>query len=128
MNTFTGTISKGKEVLDAPHRYAVHKATLEGQKIEIILRKRTKQRSNPQNNAYWGIAVKILSNHTGFSEEEIHEALKQKFASRVDPDTGLTIVESTAKMDTARFNKYYEDVQRWASEFLGCYIPDPGEF
>ena len=30
-------------------------------------------------------------------------------------------------MDTVRFNKYYEDIQRWAIEFLGCYIPDPNE-
>ena len=57
----------------------------------------------------------------------MHDALKEKFASRRDEKTGLLIVESTAKMDTVRFMKYYDDIQVWAAEFLDVYIPDPNE-
>lgn len=71
--------------------------------------------------------VEILCNHTGYDKETMHEALKAKFASRTDPDTGLLVIESTAKMDTKRFNQYYDDIQRWAAEFLDCYIPSPNE-
>jgi len=58
----------------------------------------------------------------------MHESLKAKFASRPDPATGLSIIESTTAMDTVRFMKYYRDIQRWAAEFLHIYIPDPGEY
>jgi hypothetical protein len=127
MTTFVGKVEKGKPVLDRPNKYLVKLASLEGKRVELVIRLQKSKRSNQQNAAYWGIVIEILSNHTGFSKDEIHEALKQKFASRVDPDTGLTIVESTTKMDTKRFIQYYEDIQRWAAEFLDCYIPNPNE-
>ena len=124
---FTGTVEKGKLILDKPNKYLVKLASLEGKKIELVIRKKKSQRSIQQNRAYFGIAVEILSNHTGFSKDEIHDALKQKFASRTDDKTGLTIVESTAKMTTIRFMEYYAGIQQWAAEFLNCFIPSPNE-
>lgn len=123
----TGSVINGKLTLDNPHRYLVHLSALNGKQIELVLRKQRKQRSIQQNAAYWGIVVEILSNHTGYDKETMHQALKSKFASRIDPKTGLRIIESTAKMGTERFNRYYAEIQQWASEFLGCYIPSPNE-
>ena len=124
---FQGKINKGKLILETPDRFRVHLSRYEGQQVEFSLRKKKSQRSSEQNRAYFGIAVEILCEHTGFSREEMHEALKQKFASRIDEKTGLTIVESTASMDTVRFMRYYDDIQKWAAEFLNVYIPSPGE-
>lgn len=123
----TGTVTQGKLKLDNPSRYLVALARLNGKLVELVVRRRRSQRSLNQNAAYWGIAVEILSEHTGYDKETMHEALKEKFASRRDEKTGLLIVESTAKMDTKRFNRYYEDIQRWAVEFLGVRIPSPNE-
>ena len=124
---FKGKVEKGKLVLNAPDRFMIYLAKFEGQEIEVQVRKKKSQRSIQQNRAYFGIAVEILCEKTGFSRDEMHDALRQKFASRVDDETGLTVIESTAKMDTVRFMKYYDDIQRWAAEFLNVYIPDPGE-
>jgi len=124
---FTGEIINGKLKLDNPNRYLVHLSSLNGKKIELVLRRRKSKRSLQQNKAYWGIAIEILKNHLGYDKDEMHHALKVKFASRTDPDTGLVIVESTTKMDTKRFGEYYADIQRWAAEFLNCYIPSPNE-
>ena len=125
---FYGTINKGKLILETPQKYLVHLSGLEGKRVELILRKRKSKRSNQQNKAYWGIAIEILCDKTGYTKDQMHFALKEKFASRIDPVTELRIVESTSKMDTVRFNKYYADIQQWATEFLnGCYIPDPNE-
>jgi len=124
---FQGKINKGRLILETPDRFRVHLSRYEGQQVEFSLRKKKSQRSSEQNRAYFGIAVEILCEHTGFSREEMHEALKQKFASRIDEKTGLTIVESTASMDTVRFMRYYDDIQKWAAEFLNVYIPSPGE-
>jgi len=35
--------------------------------------------------------------------------------------------KSVADMDNAQFFHFKEDIQRWAVEFLGVYIPDPNE-
>ena len=124
---FTGRIENGKLILDSPHRYLVRLSALNGKLVELVIRKRRSQRSLNQNAAYWGIVVEILSNHTGYDKDTMHEALKAKFASRTDEKTGLLVIESTAKMNTVRFNRYYSDIQQWAAEFLGCYIPSPNE-
>lgn len=124
---FQGKVEKGKLVLETQERFRVYLSKYEGMPIEVSVRKKKSQRSINQNAAYWGIAVEILCGHLGYDKDTLHDALRQKFASRVDPATGLTVVESTAKMDTVRFMKYYDDIQRWAAEFLNVYIPDPNE-
>jgi hypothetical protein len=125
--TFPGRIVKGRLILDSPSRFQVHVARYEGKPVEVVVRQKKSQRSLNQNAAYWGIAVEILCEHTGYDRETMHDCLRQKFASRIDPNTGLTIVESTASMDTKRFCEYYEAIQRWAAEFLGVQIPSPNE-
>ena len=124
---FHGRVEKGKLLLDSPDHFRVHLSRYEGQPVEVVLRRKKSQRSIQQNRAYFGIAVEILCERTGFTREEMHDALKVKFASRVDEKTGLTIVESTADMDTVRFCQYYKEIQRWAIEFLNVFIPDPNE-
>lgn len=125
---FSGIVKQGRLVLDQPQKFLVCLAGLEGRRVEVAVRRRHSQRSQNQNAAYWGILIEILSNHTGYDKDTMHEALKAKFASRIDPATGLSIIESTAAMDTVRFMKYYRDIQQWAAEFLHVYIPDPGEY
>ena len=127
MPIFQAKIENGKLILETPNRFRVHLAKYEGKPVEVVVRRKKSRRSLNQNAAYWGIMVEILSEHTGFTREEVHEALKQKFASRLDEKTGFTIIESTAKMDTFRFIKYYSDVQQWAAEFLNVFIPSPND-
>jgi len=125
---FAGTIEKGKLKLDNPHKYLVRIAALEGKKIELILRQQKSKRSLNQNAWYWGCIVEILSNHLGYDKDEMHFNLKVKFASSPDIERpGFFRTESTSKMDTKRFLRYCEDVQRWAAEFLQVYIPDPNQ-
>ena len=124
---FKGMVENGKLKLDNPFRYAVKLSLLNGKRIELVLRKEKKQRTNPQNAYYHAVIVKMLEERTGYSHDEMHEALKIQFASRPDPETGLVIVESTAKMTTVRFIEYCEEIQRWAIEFLALDIPGPNE-
>lgn len=124
---FTGSVKKGKLSLDHPDRFVVYLSGFEGKPVEVIVRKKKSVRSLQQDRAYFGIAIKQLCQKTGYTKEEMHEAMKVKFASRIDHNTGLIVVESTAKMSTTRFNEFYADIQKWAAEFLNLYIPDPGE-
>jgi hypothetical protein len=125
---FTGQISKGKLVLDNPSKYLVLLSSLEGKRIELVLRKKKSQRSLRVNAYYWGVIVEILSNHLGYDKDETHFNLKAKFAGIKDEEQpGFLRIQSTASMDAARFTRYCEDIKRWAAEFLGVYVPDANE-
>lgn len=123
----SGRVEKGKLILNNPNRYLVHLVRFEGKEVELVLRKKKSQRSLNQNAYYWKIIVEVIGQELGYDKDEVHQALKNKFASRYDEQTGLTIVESTAKMDTVRFIKYTDDIKRWAAEFLNIYLPDPNQ-
>jgi len=121
-----GKVAQGKIILDQPSRYLVQLSKLEGKRIELTLKKEKSQRSLDQNSAYWGIIIEILSAHLGYEREETHDALRTKFLSRVD-DKGLTIIRSTTSLSTVEFMDYYAQIQRWAAQFLNCYLPSPNE-
>lgn len=102
---------------------------------EIILsiELRSKKRSTPQNSYYWGVVIPLVQhaiNDLGneFSKEETHEFLKAKFNYKeVEITEGhyIDVPQSTTKLDTTGFNEYIEKVQRFGSEMLNIYIPDP---
>lgn len=124
---FTGHIEHGNLIFDRPDLFAIHKSGLEGKKVEVIVRKETHPRTLAMNSYYWGVIIPLIGDHLGYDKDEMHEALKVKFASQID-ENGLTRIESTAKMTVERFIEYTEAVKRWAAEFLNIYVPDPNEF
>lgn len=101
-----------------------------GQSIEIIIHRKKKHRSVQQNRYYW-MAVTMLSDHTGFTKDEMAAILKQKFlkTTKVNEDSGAVYeyVKSTTELTTTEFMDYVADIQRFASEEFDIFIPDPGE-
>lgn len=93
----------------------------------------TKGRSNNQNRYYRGVVVKIISEHTGFTPEEVHELLKYRFLrtyetlSTKNGDKEFERTKSTTELTTSAFEIFMSDVRMWASIELGLYIPDPNE-
>lgn len=92
-----------------------------------------KQRSGNQNRYYWGIVLKILSEHTGFTIDEIHEVLKVKFLrawKSLDTKNGYIeaeYIQSTADLGTGEFEDYLTKIREWASIELSCWVPEPNE-
>jgi len=95
---------------------------------ELAPPKRKPSRSVQANAYLWGVVYKMLGDELGYTPEEIHQAMKLKFRSRVCLSTGLTIVAST-RTDSPDFWRYVEDIRRWAATWPsgGIYIPDPNE-
>jgi len=89
------------------------------------LEKWKKKRSLPQNAYYWKIIVKMISDETGYTTEQTHGKLCQKFL--LVKEEGADWVRSTTSLTTAEFETYLEDVKRWASEFLNIVLPDPNQ-
>lgn len=94
-----------------------------------------KDRSNQQNRYYWGVVLKALGDHTGYTPDEIHEFLKQNFLHRnyirivTKKGTPLkaNIVRSTTDLTTTEFEDFMTKVRQWASLELSCWIPEPNE-
>jgi hypothetical protein len=99
---------------------------LNGQTVEVIIRKPKTKRSDLQNNYYWGVVLEILSKELGYDQDELHEILKYKFL-KIESTLGMEYIRSTTKLTTGEFEEYLEKIKRWAAEFLGINIPNPNE-
>ncbi|WP_457635823.1 hypothetical protein [Persephonella sp.] len=102
--------------------------TLKDGDYYLTISKVKKQRSLNQNNYYWGVVLKIISDYTGHTEEELHESLKIKFLPKKFDENGLLILGSTKKLSKAEFEEYLERIRVWASQVLELSIPLPNEF
>lgn len=73
----------------------------------------------------------MLSDHTGFTPEDMHEILKHKFLERhvvvqeKSRDDIIRIPKSTKILTTEEFKVYLEQIKEWASIDLGVVLPDP---
>lgn len=113
------------------HRDALRKALAKfaGQ-VVVIVRPVERFRSKAQNKYYWGVVIPAILKHPKFREwtdEQLHDGIKEKFLSRLDPGTGLMLVGSTANLSPSEFSTLKDEIQLWAAEALDLYVPDPNE-
>lgn len=97
----------------------------EGQDVRITISQRTKERSYKQNNLLWKI-YGYISDVSGDTSEDIHEACKQEFLGRRFISIGgkeVEIAKSTKTLTTAEFTKYLDRVIQLAVGFYGITLP-----
>jgi hypothetical protein len=128
---WVGNIKKGKlEILD---REAMAKAINfefgpSDCIVDIIIEKCSKKRSTQQNKYLWGVCYKLLSDHLGYTPEEIHEICKYKFL-RKHYDIGkehLEVGSTTKTLSTLEFEDYTENIRMFGAT-LSVNIPLPNE-
>jgi hypothetical protein len=122
---FRATVQNGKWLLFEPDKFRIHCSQFEGQEIGIIVEKFRKPRSNNQNAYYWGVVLSILAKQFGYSEDEMHEALKQLFLT--DKTQVIPKVRNTSSLNTLEMEDFLSRVRTWASLEHNCYIPLPNE-
>ncbi len=129
---FKAQARKGKIIYENPEMVRKHLIFNEGE-VEVIIRKPRSQRSINQNNYYWGVVLKLLSDHTGHSSDELHEIMKTMFNSKrveIETKSGLhykVIGQSTTRLSTVKMEDYLANIRQWASLELGVSIPEPNE-
>lgn len=98
---------------------------------KVDIKRDRKGRSNPQNRYYRGVVVKMISEETGYTPEEVHEILKTKFLSyeKVIEKTGevFTISRSTTELNTQEFEEFLEMCRMFAAQDIEIVIPLPNE-
>ena len=105
-----------------------------GKDYIVNVKKQRNNRSNMQNNYYWGCIVQPLSEELGYFPDEMHDTLKVKFASEWqsieinERQIGLQKVNSTANMNTKDFEIYADQIRIWALTELGIRLMLPNEY
>ena len=128
-----GTVINGKFRPYDKERFIAEFKSLEGKRIEVIVRPESRQRSNPQNKYYWGVVLKILSNETGYEPDELHLIFKDLFLkeyaeiNKEDKRIVIPYLKSTTELSTQEFEDYLTRIKRWAAIELNIYIPEPNE-
>lgn len=129
----TGCVRAGRlEIRNRKHFAAALKRMRDGEVLVTVSRKRA-TRSTQANRYYWGVVVELLSEHTGYTPDEVHELLKSRFIPKklavVDGNGEVkgefVIGGTTTSMNKLEFGEFCESIRRWAAEELGVVIPDP---
>ena len=133
--TAFGSVSEtGILALNNRKRLQTDLLKFKGCTVEITIKKKNK-RSTPQNSYYHGVVVAevrhgLLEIGYQMTADETHEFLKQKFNNiQIVNKEGIVIdvPKSTTELNTIEFSEYVERIARFASEYLGVYIPAPNE-
>lgn len=133
--TFRLTLSSGKGKMSSveKQRYLRYTSTLKDGVYLLSLRRYFKGRTNPQNAYMWAVVYGLISAHTGYEPEEVHDMCLATFSTNTveietkDGVMEMQTVKRSSAMTTMEFSDYLERVKRWASQELGLYIPDPNE-
>lgn len=103
--------------------------------LEIRVGRVRAVRSIQLNRYYYGVVVRLISEHTGYTPDETHDALKMLHLSKTlamqngngEVVNEIVIGGSTRKLTNLEFNDYCSRIRAWASESLDVYIPEPNE-
>jgi hypothetical protein len=99
--------------------------SLEGKEIELSIGPRVKHRSNNQNRYYHGVVIQLISEHTGYTPDETHDAMRMLFLR--DDSRAVPTLRSTTDLSTVEFEEYMKNIREWASKELDVWVPEPNE-
>jgi len=97
---------------------------------ELKIKRLYKNRTLSENNYYWGVVLKILSDELWYEIDEVHEVFKERFLSKKqsvksDKRIKLKRVKSTSELTTVEFEQYMDDIRLFAQQKLNIIIPLP---
>lgn len=109
----------------------------EGKEIEIIFKRKYKQRSIPQNKTYWGLYIpffqQLFLEAWGEikSKEEIHEILKFtcNYEEKINTATGeiIKVARSTTELTTSGWMDYELQLKQFAKDYFNSILPEPNK-
>lgn len=131
----TGVIRRGKLKVSNGTKW-IEAIRNFGEGPVLVTLKRVRATRSLQSNAfYWGVVVHAISEHTGYTPEETHDALKMLFLPKhlayADGNgeviKDLVIGGSTTQLNQVEFSNYVAQIKDWARETLQIAIPEPDD-
>lgn len=107
----------------------------DGWEVEVTVHRLQATRSLDANRYYWAVVIQLLSEHLGYTPDEMHDVLKMKFLPKrlaLCDGNGVVLDEyvvggSTRDLSVEEFAAYIDEIQQWAREVLDLIIPDADE-
>ena len=123
-----GKVKDGKLELYNERDFKIYLGNLKGE-VEVVIQRKQTKRSIQANRYLWGVVYKLISESTGFTDEEVHQIFKKKFLTYKKSYKGknYNFVDSTTKLDIFEFSEYINKIKDFAAKELGCYIPESDE-
>jgi len=122
---WSGQVKGGKIKLDNPQDFKTHICSLEGKRVNVVVKRYRTDRTLKQNSYYWGYVVQPLAEHLGYTKEEMDYIYRKHFL--MITKNGEEIPRKTDELTTTEMSSFIEQIKRWASEFHEFYIPDSDE-
>ena len=118
---------RGTLHLEARDRFLAYVKTLAGQVVEVVVRKPKQQRTLQQNAYWWSTPVRILAEHCGYTDTQMHYALLGECFGYTEGPTGQPVPNepSSSDLSVEKFAHLIDWTLTWAMSELGVYIPEP---
>lgn len=100
-----------------------------GKKLVVDIKRETGRRSGIQNNWLWGVVYKVIADHTGYTENEIHSIMKKKFLPKkfkLWKGQEIEVENSTTGLSKVEFGEYVDRIRAEVAS-MGVVIPNPEE-
>lgn len=125
---FTGTVDQhGKLRLDARDLFVAYAKTLKNQAVQLVLKKRSRPKSQSQLGYLWGVVYPVIAEDLGYADyelEALHDALMRKLRGLKPEPNPLQLRVSLAEMPHEEVSAYISDVRMFALTELGITTPD----
>ena len=135
--------NRGKVAFTNPAEWEAFKVPFYGKEMDIILKKRVKDRSRQEERYYYGVVVPRVAEAMDITREAAHDFMAGLFL-KVEEKTSTGIryerVMSTTELGDARYDQYvFKECVPWAARptdedtgltqesGLGLFIPLPNE-
>lgn len=129
MDNFNVTAKNGGIVFKSDYHRGLFKQRLEqleDKKFTLTVDESIPTRSEQQNRYYW-LYIKMISDETGFTKDEVHLLCKGKFLTREIKEVlgdKVRITKSTTELTKSEFAEYIQEIQT----FTGITPPDTDAF
>jgi hypothetical protein len=124
-----GRIESGKLILDGPVAFREAMWRFKDGPVVVKVEQRKTQRSLSQNAYWWSVPVKLIAEHCGYTDSQMHYALLGECFGYIDGPHGkaIPVKPSSSDLSVEEFKKLIDWVLIWAPSELGVVIPEPGE-
>lgn len=129
----TGVVERGKLKIRNRAVLDSYFSTVRDCEVTVTIEKKHAIRSAQANAYYWGVALHLLSESTGYTVDELHEWAKARFLPKAiaicdakgDIVDDVTIGGTTTTLTRLEFYEYVERLRAFALEKLEIDIPAP---
>ena len=127
--------NSGKWISENPSILQHYRSKHKNERTILKLSKWYPKRSLNENSYMWGVVYEHISQFTGMTPQEVHEACKAefnfKFVEVLNKNTGelkeVKVPMSTKDLSTSEMENYLEAIRRYYLTEFGLMIPLPNE-